>query len=455
MSSCIVRNMFILLLLFSVAECYQPTLSNKIGQSVVNMSTLPLFDDTPYPDRGVIPILNKKIFKGTRVSIREHPYVASIRRKVAHYLVGTILTKNLLITVAHPLIKVPITELSVVVGENYADRGPMLFTVIVLVIHENFDRYTMSNDIALLRTYENIVFKGSAKSIALLSLDKNALTKTPPSYEGRLGFVTGWGRCDRTGRELCLPRSSRYTDGESFDPMLRTVTFHLKKSNPYCDVYSYKDVPLSPGMLCLGMARKEEFMGQCMAVPGAPLVVGARLIGILSWGFGCGHRTDLPLVYTSIRYYLPWLVHNSQVMHKISNEQLLKLFKAHRASILEEWFRLTRIVPPDLYYETSLVMRPLKVDKELATLSGTVYDIRNFVYNGIHNDYKLKLYKKLAAKYSYNSKIHNETVQWYTNMISKLYPFLKTHNYSTYDDGDTTVAGNNQLPDNEYNYAGI
>ncbi|CAH0703441.1 unnamed protein product [Spodoptera exigua] len=99
------------------------------------------------------------VFKGMRVAIREHPYVASIRRNFMHYSVATMLTKNLFVTVAHPLIDVPLYELAIVVGENYADRGATLLTVLLVIVHEAFDKYTLAADIALLRVFEDLSFR--------------------------------------------------------------------------------------------------------------------------------------------------------------------------------------------------------------------------------------------------------------------------------------------------------
>lgn len=57
------------------------------------------------------------------------------------------------------------------------------------------------------------------------------------------------------------------------------------------------------GMLCVGQARENSPGCPCMAVPGAPLVVGKDLVGLQSWGFGCGYKTDLPIIYTDLRQY--------------------------------------------------------------------------------------------------------------------------------------------------------
>ncbi|CAG9781824.1 unnamed protein product [Diatraea saccharalis] len=118
-----------------------------------------LFDVVPYPKYNDIPMLNRKIFRGVRVTIMEHPYIVSIRRQLVHYLMGAILTRNVIITVAHPIYQVPITELKVIAGQNYNDRGTTLHTVILTIIHEDFQPSNLQADLALLMTFEFIVFK--------------------------------------------------------------------------------------------------------------------------------------------------------------------------------------------------------------------------------------------------------------------------------------------------------
>lgn len=56
-------------------------------------------------------------------------------------------------------------------------------------------------------------------------------------------------------------------------------------------------------MICIGKAREEDIVSPCLGVPGAPLVFEGKLVGILSWGFGCGFLHDLPLIYTNVQYY--------------------------------------------------------------------------------------------------------------------------------------------------------
>ncbi|VVC98454.1 unnamed protein product [Leptidea sinapis] len=231
-----------------------------------------------------------QIFKGTRVTIREHPYLASIRRNYVHFLTATLLTSNTAVTVAHPLHRVPINELGMVVGENYSDRGTMLLTVLLVIIPQDFDPFTLKSDLALVRIFEDLVIRSAVKPISLARIDVLLEKQTKV-------FVTGWGRCDFT---LCLPRSSIYFPDEPVDPMLRTISFIHSKPTKYCDSYRLRENTIDDKMMCAGVGRETDVMAPCLAVPGAPLVADGQIIAVLSWGFGCGYLHDLPLVYTNL-----------------------------------------------------------------------------------------------------------------------------------------------------------
>ncbi|XP_022834200.1 uncharacterized protein LOC111361965 [Spodoptera litura] len=299
--------------MFRVVICFRSNVN--IDHDNNTKLHLPLmFEENNYWNMGDIPILNKKVFKGRRVTIREHPYVASIRRNIMHYSVATVLTKNLFVTVAHPLINVPLDQLGIVVGENYADRGASLLTVLVVIIHEAFDKYTLAADIALLRVFED------------------------------------------------------------------------------------NGVILKAGMFCAGRSREKQQLAPCIAVPGAPMVVKGHLAGILSWGFGCGYDHDLPLIYTSIQHFQPWLVHNIPILRRITAKNLTFLFEAKRAYVLTKWLTLTRVVPPKPFQVPNKPMEVRKLDKVLAKLRGHVYDIRDYLYGGIHHKYKKRLYEVIRER---------------------------------------------------------
>ncbi|CAF4745835.1 unnamed protein product [Pieris macdunnoughi] len=374
-----------------------------------------LFAESGYPMLGDIPLLNRKIFRATRVTIREHPYIVSIRRKYVHYLTGCLLTKNLVLTVAHPLYRVPITELNVVVGENYSDRGTTLLTIVLLLIHKNFDPYTLKADICILRFYEDIVIRSSSKTIALMA---------PTGTLAGRAFVTGWGRCDFTDQDLCLPRSSIYFPDELVDPMLRSISFVISSPNNACDVYRQHDNHIRRGMLCVGDSRHMKPVAPCLGVPGAALIIRGKLVGLLSWGLGCGYAHDLPLIYTNIQHYFSWLVTNVEFLKNITRQHIKELFVVTKSYKLSVWLQRTReqvMVQPERRYN----LQPLSIDTTLSKLEGRLYDIRDFINNGTYRSEKKEMYKEMKLQ-------HNMTAIHFHNIPLKTDPFLS--NESLHDE---------------------
>ena len=41
--------------------------------------------------------------------------------------------------------------------------------------------------------------------------------------------------------------------------------------------------------------------GPCVGDDGGPLVVGGKLVGMVSWGYGCG-SAQYPIVYSNVAY---------------------------------------------------------------------------------------------------------------------------------------------------------
>ncbi|XP_045542059.1 trypsin epsilon [Papilio machaon] len=410
-----------------------------------------LFESAGYPNIGDIPLLNRKIFKGVRVSVQEHPYVVSVRRLLSHYLTGSLLTRKLVITVAHPLFNVPIYELGVVAGQTYSDRGTTLRSVILVILHEEFDPYTLNADVALLRLYEEFVFRISVKPIALIAPSSN--------LNDERAFVTGWGRCDLTGKELCLPRSTKFFPDEKIDPMMRTISFVITSPNYYCEGYERHETRLKPGMMCLGIAREENAVTPCLAVPGAPLVIDGHLAGLQSWGFGCGYQNDLPLIYTDMRHFQPWILHNVPILRNLTQYNLTEMFQATRAYSLSKWLTLTRenFEPLTLTFADKPILQS-DLDKELAKLKGTVFDIRDFIYSGEFHLLKSEIFENIRN--SSNHEIRNIS-SVFMSITTK--PFLNKDKFNDEDDSSdfediknsTTKLNTNESDTDESQYNNV
>nr|XP_034839577.1 trypsin beta-like [Maniola hyperantus] len=331
---------------------------------------------------------------------------------------------------------VPIYELRVVAGESYSDRGTSLSTVINILIHQDFDPFTLAADICMLRVFEDIIYRSSVKSISLV-MPQMTLSGT--------AFVTGWGRCDFTGNEPCLPRTSQYYPDEKIDPMLRSVSVTITSQNNYCEGYKLHETNIGKGMLCVGGAREENSAYPCLAVPGAPLVLNAKLVGILSWGFGCGFLHDLPLIYTSTQHYTSWITHNIVMFRRLSKNDFTQLFQATKSYVILNWLSRTRESMPvphnhaNIYKELQL----MKFDEELIKLQGTSYDIRDYIYETEFHSKKLQLYEEVKKTLEENlSKAEIIKNSSKLALMHKARPFLSNkfllHRGFTYDDHENS-----------------
>lgn len=129
------------------------------------------------------------------------------------------------------------------------------------------------------------------KDVAVLTLSSPAPERplrmvgpgeTAPYTPGTTGRIYGWGRT----KESAPP-----------SPVLRSVGVPVAEE-PYCK-HAYPE--LDPGgMFCAGVPQGGK--DACAGDSGGPYVVDDRLVGIVSYGTGCG-RPGYPGVYTKLSAY--------------------------------------------------------------------------------------------------------------------------------------------------------
>nr|XP_057915802.1 transmembrane protease serine 7 isoform X2 [Doryrhamphus excisus] len=156
-----------------------------------------------------------------------------------------------------------------------------------IVVHEYYDAYTFDYDIALLRLKR--AWPPSIASLVqpvCLPAPSHAVTARHHCW------VTGWGY--RSEEDKVLPS------------VLQKAEVSVMSQTDCKKSYG----PVSPRMLCAGVASGER--DACRGDSGGPLSCqapgGGRwfLIGIVSWGAGCG-RPNLPGVYTRVSKFTSWI----------------------------------------------------------------------------------------------------------------------------------------------------
>ena len=163
-----------------------------------------------------------------------------------------------------------------------------------VVVNQGFDYATYSNDIALLRLEQPVVFSDTVLPIALADSSNSALYSA-----GTPSLVSGWG--------------SRQYDAPDFPDELYKVTVPVVDratcDQNYQDNASYPPGSIDETMVCAGLP--EGGKDSCYGDDGGPMAAQTAdgrwvQIGIVSWGQGCA-APGLPGVYSNVAALLPWV----------------------------------------------------------------------------------------------------------------------------------------------------
>lgn len=169
------------------------------------------------------------------------------------------------------------------------DTETLLVPVSQLITHELYNDSETYFDVGLIRLKDPMEFHALLRPACLP-------TDAAETYEGRTGYVYGWG-------------VTNISDYEMSDTLRET---QLSILGPDCDGKTVGDVKPTADMLCAG--TKKGGKDTCLGDSGGPLTVREKkrhfLVGITSFGDSCGDA-DRPGVYTRVTSYLEWIMENT------------------------------------------------------------------------------------------------------------------------------------------------
>ncbi|KAK7066339.1 hypothetical protein SK128_015599 [Halocaridina rubra] len=149
--------------------------------------------------------------------------------------------------------------------------------------HENWNSFTLANDIALIRLPSAVGLDQNIATVGLAASDPAVGTTVTP---------TGWGRpSDSSG---------------SISDVLRQVDVPTMDNQPCDAIYGI----VLDSMICIDSTGG---MGTCNGDSGGPLNYNGVTIGITSFGASAGCEAGYPDAFTRVTSFLAWIESNTGI----------------------------------------------------------------------------------------------------------------------------------------------
>nr|AFZ78859.1 serine protease [Coptotermes formosanus] len=219
------------------------------------------------------PRLDGRIVGGVPVHIEDFPYQLSYEYDGSHICGASIISTNWVVTAGHCVDGASTSYVRFRAGSSLRSTGGTLHPAAQLVLNPDYDYYTIDYDIAVARVSVPFTYGTEVQPIGLARTE-------PPA--GTLAIVSGWGTLS--------------SGSNSLPSQLQAVEVDIISRSVCNDAYAIYD-GITARMICAGVVGGGK--DACQGDSGGPLVAEGSLVGIVSWGEGCG-EADYPGVYSNV-----------------------------------------------------------------------------------------------------------------------------------------------------------
>ncbi|KAJ0182338.1 hypothetical protein K1T71_001707 [Dendrolimus kikuchii] len=234
----------------------------------------------------------QKIVGGSVTTINQYPEIVALLYSLlgaffSQACGGTILNNRSILTAAHCPVGDPASRWRVRVGSTFASSGGTVINFASIIIHPNYNRNTLDNDIAVMRTSSAIGFNNNARPGSIAGSNYNL-------GDNQVVWAAGWGTTSAGG---------------SASEQLRHVQIWTVNQAVCRSRYAAVSMTVTDNMLCSGWLDVGG-RDQCQGDSGGPLYHNRVVVGVCSWGRGCA-QAQFPGVNARVSRYTSWIQANA------------------------------------------------------------------------------------------------------------------------------------------------
>ncbi|XP_072936661.1 ovochymase-like [Epargyreus clarus] len=244
-----------------------------------------------------VPTNPQRIVGGSVTTIGQYPFGAALlfswtganhRQSCG----GSIINNRSILSAAHCFVGDTIVRWRIRVGSTNANSGGTIFNTNAIILHPNYNRVTLDNDVAILRAASNFVFGANVRAGSIAGSNYNLA-------DNQAVWAIGWG----------ATAVSHYDWQGASSEQLRHVQIWTVNQAVCRNRYAELRRTITDNMLCSGWLDVGG-RDQCQGDSGGPLLHNNVIVGVCSWGERCA-LARYPGVNARVSRYTSWIQSNS------------------------------------------------------------------------------------------------------------------------------------------------